>query len=238
MKLIDIHFHVVPGVDDGSQSMEESLEMLRMAVRQGAAAVAATPHSFAFDAFGDAEIRTRFSRLQEAVLAAGIPVALRLGCEVNCGRRRMREILSYLESGLYPTMNGTAYVLTEFNPWTEQDDACECVDRLLAAGYIPLIAHAERYGFINPATAAELRDRGAFIQINAYSVRQERSSVIRERTHALLEAELADFLGSDTHRLSHRPPNLIIGAEALYETYEKAYIDRLVYQNARDRLFG
>ena len=140
------------------------------------------------------DVWLRYTRLQEKLEKEKISVKLFMGCEIHCEKNCMKEILSFLKNGVYPTLNGSRYVLTEFDPWTEAADAFYCVEQLLAAGYIPLIAHAERYDFINTSTACELRDRGSLIQINIYSVFEEPSDKTRNKARRLLRAKLVDFI--------------------------------------------
>ena len=182
------------------------------------------------------DVWLRYTRLQEKLEKEKISVKLFMGCEIHCEKNCMKEILSFLKNGVYPTLNGSRYVLTEFDPWTEAADAFYCVEQLLAAGYIPLIAHAERYDFINTSTACELRDRGSLIQINIYSVFEEPSDKTRNKARRLLRAKLVDFTGSDSHRLSHRPPAVRGGIENLYTNYDGEYVDAILFKNARQLL--
>ena len=230
--MIDIHMHVVPGVDDGCGDLEESLKMVRKAAKQGIDTIIATPHSFAFDDLGN-EVRRRFDSLREELQENSIPVRILLGCEVYCSRADMDENMSCLAAGIYPTMNSTRYVLTEFSPRTKEKDAFYCIERLLEEGYIPLIAHAERYHFINLHTAKAIRELGGVIQINIYSVFKEREDEIRERANLMLRSQLVDFTGSDAHRLDHRPPSVKEGIKYLYQTYDTDYVNRILYENAQ-----
>ena len=229
--MIDIHMHVIPGVDDGSRSVEESLEMLREAYRQGTDIIIATPHSFAFSWTPELP-RKQYALLKEKADEAGIPVQLFFGAEILCDRYSVDEILEKLRSGIYPTMNGTKYVLIEFSPHIPEDDAVYCTKLVRDNGYIPVIAHAERYRFMNIRSARILRSLGALIQINVYSVFLEKKDWIRENARSLLQEKLADFAGSDAHGISHRPPQESSGIQYMYDHYDPDYIDRVLYENA------
>ena len=235
--MIDIHMHVVPGVDDGSQSIEESLEMIRMAYEQGTEKIIATPHSFAFS-WTPGYPRERYLELKEAVRKAGIPVEILFGAEIYCDRGSMDDVLECLRSGIYPTMNDTKYVLEEFSTRITEEDQIYCTKRLLDAGYIPIIAHAERYKSTNARTAAYLRSLGAKIQINVYSVSQERDPVIRETANSLLQERLVDYVGSDAHRVKHRPPCEAPGIRYMHEHYDERYIRSVLAENAMNDLIG
>lgn len=106
---------------------------------------------------------------------------LYLGCEVYCETGRMRSVLAGLESGKYPTMNGTRFVLMEFSQWVMPENTTPCVEALVNAGYTPILAHMERYQYLrdNTALVDGFRELGANIQINAYSLFEEMDDSIK-----------------------------------------------------------
>ena len=146
-EMIDIHMHLIPGVDDGAESMEMSLLMMLRAGDQGIRQIIATPHSEAFRYSKDGA-RIIFRRLQDAAAASGLETGLYLGCEIFCEPDRMEEIVTALDTGRYPTMNGTRYVLMEFSQWIMPENTVPCVKALVRAGYRPIIAHMERYHYL------------------------------------------------------------------------------------------
>ena len=206
--MVDIHIHVIPGIDDGSDNIEESLSMLRIAAAQGVTSVVATPHSSAFD-FGYDQVLRAYADLQNAVSEQKIPVRVLLGAEILCYESDMDEVIHYLQMGIYPTLNRTRYV-----------------------GFIPVLAHAERYHNFDLESACELHSEGILIQINVYSVKQENYDRIKKRVRSLLEHHLVDFVGSDAHGMQHRPPSYTPGAEYMYENYDRFYVDRILQDNA------
>lgn len=233
--MIDIHMHVIPDVDDGAGSLEESIEMLRCAAAQGVTAVIATPHNSVFD-FEYRRVRDQFRKLKKAVRDLEIPVDLFPGSEILCYRSEMDLIISLLREGIYPTMNGTDYVLVEFFPNISVRDAVHCLTRFQEAGFMPIIAHAERYRFIDAGTAEALRAAGILIQMNVYSALDETKDTIRERADMLLRNHLVDMTGSDAHRMDHRPPVYENGINYLYRVLDRDYVDRILCGNARERL--
>ncbi len=235
--MIDIHMHVIPGVDDGSGSMEESLTMLRSAAAQGVTAVVATPHSFALYKNSQA-VREGFEALRKAVRIAGIPVQLYYGTEIDCWPGEMEKIISMLQEGILPTMNGTEYVLAEFDPYDQAADAMYCLKKLQEGGYRPIVAHAERYRFVDQHIAKEMHDNGFLIQCNVYSFAEEKNAQVRGQANMLLQNRLVSLTGSDGHRMKHRPPLYAEGIEYLYNTYEKNYADSILEENARKMLIG
>ena len=230
--MIDIHMHVIPGVDDGSRTMEESLDLLRCAQSQGITSVIATSHSAAFDHGRSNRVFAQLKRLQHAAEKEGIAVDLYPGAEILCFRHNVDDAIAKLQRGTYPTLNRTRYMLLEFFPDECEEDACYCIDRILQAGYHPVLAHAERCDFVNEQSVKILRAAGVTVQINVYSVFEEHSAPIRSRAHMLLRNRLVDFTGSDAHRIDHRPPSCVKGIDYLYRTCDRDYVDRILTGNA------
>ncbi len=225
--------HVVPDVDDGSRGIDESCEMLRMAAGQGVDTVFATPHGTAFLC---TDVRASFRLLREAVLERKIPVDLRLGCEMRIYADTARQCVRQLNDGTLPTMGGSRCVLTEFTFETKREEYRLCIDTLVENGYTPIIAHIERYPPMNVVLARELKEKGAMIQINAYSIAEERNPRIRSIANTLLRERLVDFIGSDAHRTDHRPPLLKRGMETFRQQYGETYADLVVFENPRKYL--
>ena len=225
--------HLVPGVDDGSRSLEESTAMLRRSARQGVSCAFATPHSFAFKTSPE-RVRDRFERLKRHAEQLGLPVRLFLGCEIRVEPETADACAEKLKTGRYPTLGNSRYALLEFDPFLcTQEDAEFCAGRFVSAGFVPVIAHAERYRFTSVAGTERLREAGARIQINAYSIVNERAAWIRENANALLAARLVDQIGTDAHRMDHRPPLLDEGIEALCRQYTEAYAEKICILNPR-----
>lgn len=165
--MIDIHNHGLFGVDDGAQTFEESVEMLRKAAEQGVHAIIFTPHyrhgMFRYDT---EQVEHNFSRLRPEAEKRGI--AVRLGCEYHVNSR----ILAYLQQGRCHALSDGRYVLTEYSVETEFSYIAEWTRTLLLHGYIPVIAHAERYECLrrNTKRVEELIRQEVLIQLNADSV--------------------------------------------------------------------
>ncbi|MBQ9880362.1 MAG: hypothetical protein IJM45_08030 [Clostridia bacterium] len=230
----DIHMHVVPGVDDGSRDIDESCGMLRLAVGQGVDAVFATPHDSAFS--DKNRVRESFGRLKEAVRALGLPIALYLGCEMRVYPETAELCLRKLNDGVLPTMGDSRCVLTEFDFANSSRDYLFCADTLIKGGYIPIIAHVERYPNTDVRLAGKLKDAGALIQINAYSIAGEKDARIRRTANMLLEARLVDFIGTDAHGAVRRPPDLGGGMDAFRRLYGEEYAKLVAFDNPRKYL--
>lgn len=232
-RMTDIHMHIIPGVDDGSCTLNMSEAMLMRARLQGVQKVFATSHSFAF-AYRPDLVRKNFQALKEQV--AGM-VQLFLGCEVQCELHSIQKTLGLLRTGVLPSMNGTKYVLTEFNTGIQPDGAVKITELLLADGWVPIIAHVERYPALFEHNGIDrIVDQGGLLQINAYSLDNETDEGIVARARKLLAEEKISFLGSDAHRLDFRPPSVEKGLQYVYTHCGKGYADAVAFRNAETRL--
>lgn len=251
MIITDIHMHIIPNVDDGSPGLEESISMLQMSAGQGVGTVIATPHSWGIEHYGIEHVLSRFELLKKAVTARKIPIHLYLGCEMLVKMKydpswmyldgkgfpygdTVDDCIRKLENCGYPTMAGTRYVLTEFDEQEEEENMGPCIQKLVCAGYIPIIAHAERYRKITMTIVRELKAYGAKIQINAYSIANEKRDKTRQLANGCLSEKLVDFIGSDAHRLDHRPPIISDGVDAMIQLYTEEYARKVLEDNPRD----
>lgn len=236
-EMIDIHMHLIPGVDDGAEDSLMALMMIMHAGDQGIRAIFATPHSSAFDQMPEA---TNHRYRQLCIQAAPIFPDLRLypGCEVYCEANNMEQIVDALNSGQYPTMNRTNYVLAEFSQWVMPERTEPCLEALVKAGYIPIIAHLERYQYLrdNLELVDRFRALGALVQVNVYSLFDETDDSIRNWARQLVLKQKVDFLGTDAHRTYHRPPSAERGLSWLYENVSPAYADAVSWGNAQNLL--
>lgn len=231
--MTDIHMHLIPGVDDGAADVLMALAMMDQAKREGITAIFATPHSSAFDA-SPAQVAQQLEALKHYARKYFPDLKLLPGCEVLCDAFSMEATVAALDARRYPTLNGTAYVLAEFSPWVQREQTAPCVEKLTAGGYIPVIAHMERYLYLrgDMALVDRLRELGALIQVNTYDLQDTAEPEIRDWARTLVKAGKADFLGSDAHRTGHRPPRVREGLRWLYETVCEDYADALACGNA------
>lgn len=232
-QMADIHMHIIPGVDDGSYDLSTSEIMVIMAYTQGIRTIFATPHSSAF-LYDPPRVVAQFHALQERLASLPLDLRLYLGCEVRCHRRTMHNILSALENGTLPSLNGTRYVLTEFKTSVLPEAAIHMTEQLIRNGWLPVIAHVERYPALFDGHAIPaLTEMGCLLQINSYSLVKEEKEAVSARARQLLTEGLVTFLGSDAHRLDHRPPDVRDGLDYLYDHCDAPYADAVAFGNAR-----
>ena len=234
-RLADIHTHITPNVDDGSTSMEMSLEMLRTEAAQGGSSVFLTPHSGFFSSATYRDIDAKMESVRQAAAATDIPVQIYKGCEIYTYGRNIERNLQALEDDILPSMNETRYVLTEFDVHRDLiEESKYCLRRYLEEGWIPIIAHAGRYGweFASVENISILKEMGCLVQVNFYDLYEEPDESVRTLAQDLLKAELVDLMGSDAHRMDHRRPKLTKGAEYIREHCSPEYAENVLWRNA------
>ncbi len=203
--MIDIHTHVIPNVDDGSPSLETSLEMIKHEISIGVDTIYCTPHHI-YHRYEKSveEIKQAFQTLKEAVEKEKLPVKLYLGQEICYTHRE--DILGMLKEGKLLTLNNTNRVLLEFSFTREPEDLLDILYNFSVNGYEVIIAHIERYEWISYDKVVALINEGAKIQINSNSYLGLTSWKEKRFVKKLLKKGLVDYVASDTH--SFRPSTL------------------------------
>jgi protein-tyrosine phosphatase len=210
----EIHFHLLPGIDDGPATMEESLELARLAVRDGTRTVVATPH-VREDFFTDVhELPARVRELNARLLLEGIPLDVLQGGEVGPGMVGALDA-----SGLEQVASGPAgarWVLLE-PPFASLAGALDAAAELRARGYTVVLAHPERSAGVLSFGCRLLREElaaGSLAQISVSSMLGHHGPEAQVAAHHLIDMHLAHFLSSDAHS-PERPPLLGAGIDAL-----------------------
>lgn len=214
--MIDIHSHLLPCVDDGSRSYEVTEELLRQYAEQHIGHVICTPHQN--ERKKDSQtLKQAFAALRERTRRS--PVSLYLGAEI----RYYYGMVNDLKDGKLLTMNGTDFVLVEFSETVEPADLLEAVYELRLAGYIPIIAHVERYDNLSGRDYAAIRQNGGLIQVNTTALRRS-----KRKLKYLLKRNLLDFIASDCHDAFRRNVDF---------TEIRSYISKK-YPDRFDKLFA
>ena len=227
--MIDIHSHILPWLDDGSKSLEESLEMARMAMADGIQQMVCTPHMFNGISGNPepAEVQNRVAALQEAIGKEGLRVLP--GNEVHFSH----EISQQAGRGRVTNLNGHNYMLVEFPMMTVPDRAYELFQELQLNGVRPVLAHPERNIQLqaNPSMVVDLIERGVCVQVTAMSVTGEFGTAAKKCAESFLRHNCVHFLATDAHRSSRRPPILSRGRDAAAAIVGQEAARRLVYEN-------
>src|SRR3989454_10737106 len=201
--MIDTHLHILPGVDDGPETMQESLTLAQMLVQEGIQAAIATPHyNDEFPQRSVAEIRERVYYLQQELDRYGIPLRLFAGHEalIKAG------LLEDIQNGRLATLNGSSYLLLELWNSTWLPETERVIFSLRAYGIIPIIAHPERYRAIqqDPGRLRALVQQGTLAQMTASSLIGWQGNTIRRCAETLLKKGLIHCIASDAHGLRRR----------------------------------
>ena len=218
MELTDIHCHILPGVDDGAKSIEESLEMLKIASENGIHRIILTPHNKpGHKNIHTADMDVLIEKLQERIKKSGIKITLIGGNELYY---RM-ELSEEIRAGRARTMADSRYVLIEFSPMDDYDYIRNGIYNLLSEGFFPIIAHVERYKCLleHPDRVKDLSGMGAYIQVNAGSVMGEAGLLAKGFTRRLLKHELVHFVATDAHDTKKRAPELKKCADYIVKKY-------------------
>ena len=194
--MIDFHSHILPGIDDGSKNLEQSIAMVNEAKKVGFTKIISTSHYM--ENYYECNEKNR-KELLEQVQKNVNGIELCLGNEIYI----TNNIIELLQNGQASSINGTKYVLFEFPLITTRPmNDKEVIYRLVENGYIPIIAHPERYPFIqeNPDYLFELEEMGALFQSNYGSIIGMYGLKAKKTLKILLKNNLISFLGSDVHR--------------------------------------
>lgn len=228
--MIDIHSHILPGLDDGSADMDESIKMLRLARRQGITQVVATPHySHSFQNTSPDQIRSLCREVQEAAQRQmKTEIFIWPGQEIMYGG----DVLNLLERGRILTIADSRYVLTEFLPSAPYSYIYSAVRELSLEGYIPILAHAERYTYLREkGRVDEIKSQGACIQINFRRVGGKWYDSTTRWCREMLRRRKVDFLGTDMHNIRERRPETGAALEWMEKHLGKGYLSRILYRN-------
>lgn len=237
--MIDIHTHVLPSVDDGSESMEMSLSMLVLAAESGVETLVTTPHCNIpdeIDNYLDAELEERWEELNAEKERAEIPIRLCHGMEIFA----TPELPELLREGRVWTLNGTDYFLMEF-AFNEDPDFCfQILEDCVSEGFHPIIAHPERYFFLqdDPQIAFEWCTAGYGLQVNKGSLLGRFGHGPMRTAELLMEHGLVACVASDAHRPYQRSTYMGEIRRLLEGQYGEEYMRLLLEENPARILSG
>ena len=229
-KSIDIHSHILPGVDDGSDHLETSLMMLQIAAQEQISQIILTPHNKpAHHNVPPHRIIEKMGELQEQLDNKQIDISLHAGNELYYRNGLVQE----LENGEAMTLAGSHYVLVEFSPDAEYDYIRNGLYSLQLGGYRPIIAHVERYRKVCAKLdrVEDLVKMGCYIQVNAGSVMGRFGFGTRILTVKHQKTGLVHFIATDAHDAAKRTPKIADCMTYVANRYGTAYADELLWKN-------
>jgi len=234
--MIDIHSHILPVLDDGARSLDEALEMARIATEDGIQEMVCTPHMFngRSNDPGPAEVLYRVGALQAAIGRGGLH--LLPGNEVHYSE----QIPEKLRKNGVTKLNRMNCLLVEFPTQTVPPGATELFQTLVSRGVRPILAHPERNIQLQTqcSMVVDFIQQGVYVQITAMSVTGEFGSAARDCAESLLRHNCVHFLATDTHRANRRPPILSRGRDAAAEILGAEKAQKLVLDNPLAAVIG
>lgn len=224
--MIDLHSHILPELDDGSQSLEESLAMARLAVRSGVTVMVATPHCADDRA---KEVAAAWRLLREALRDTGIPLKLCLGMEIFGTPDTVRLLRA---KRLFP-LNGSRYPLIEFSFRSTGEEETRILRQVIRSGYRPLVAHPERYPYVreNPELINLWVRMGCLLQVNRGSLMGRFGYGPQWMAEELMERGFVTAVATDAHSPQVRTPWMKDVQELLTQEYSPQLARRLLLSN-------
>lgn len=226
--MIDLHSHILPELDDGAQSLQESLAMARMAVSSGVTAMAATPHC------SDArarEVYEAWKLLRQALKENGIPLKLFPGMEIF----GTEYTLHLLQEGNLFTLNGSRYPLIEFSFHSDGELETRILRSLCKSGLRPIVAHPERYTYIqyDPELLNRWYRMGCLMQVNRGSLLGRFGIHVQETATEIIERNFAAIVASDAHSAKMRTPWMEDIKKYLSADFSPAHARNLLVDNPK-----
>ncbi len=211
--MLDLHCHMLPGIDDGAPNLDVSLEMARMAFADGIRTVACTPHIYPglYDNTA-AGIRSAIECLRKVFDAEGIGLRLVVGADVHLAP----DLVEGIRIGRVPTLADSRYLLFEPPHHVAPPRFEDSVFRLMAAGYVPVLTHPERLSWVEDHydLFVALAQRGVFMQITSGALTGRFGRRPRYWAERFVGEGHATLLATDAHEPRNRPPLLAEGREA------------------------
>lgn len=230
-KLVDLHSHILPGIDDGAQTMADALALLQLAEQQGVVLQVLTPHIH-FGRYNNdqARLAARFAELAQEVAYTDLTIQLRLAAEVRIDP----QIMALVDADRLPWLgeyHGQKTFLLEFPSNAIPTGSMNLILWLRKQDILPVIAHPERHAIFQsqPDKLAPFVEVGCPLQITAASLLGNFGSAARQAAGKLLQQGLVDVIASDCHNLQYRPPNLRNGVASAGDIIGHAAAQRLAY---------
>lgn len=223
--MIDIHTHILPGVDDGAIDMNMAIGMLKQQIALGVTDVILTPHFKRVNKEKSVLTEDTFNQLKNEIEKLALPIQIYLGKEVY-----FKDNLLEVKEDLH--FKDSPYTLVEFSTTHEQQIE-ETIFNLKVLKLKPIVAHIERYAYLTKQDYHSIKKTGGQIQINASSLYGIEGFRRRKLIHYLLKESLVDYVASDCHNITDRKPNLKKAYQKVLKKYGKVYADQIFYENQK-----
>lgn len=228
--MIDIHCHILPNVDDGSESLEESIEMAKIAESEGITRIVNTSHChFDFKYKKGNELKLELEKFNQVLKEENINIEVLLGNELYY----TRDLIERFNELDFFSMNNSKYILMEFSPINFPKNIEDVIYEIKIRGYIPIIAHAERYKQVQEDVNIVLDciKEGALIQVNASSILGKNGEKAEDTSKKLLDNNMVHFVATDAHSSNRRRPLIKDSYNYILKNYGKEVSEKLFIEN-------
>jgi protein-tyrosine phosphatase len=235
--MIDIHHHLLWGVDDGAADLETSLDMARMAAADGITHIACTPHANSEYEYVPAAIDEKITELQRLVHAEGLELKLGRGCDFHLSYDNLQEAKT--DPARF-SINGLGYLLVEIPDYGLSPGLTDVFYQLQLDGLTPILTHPERNATLQ-SDASRLKDwlrGGVLIQITAASILGHMGKKAERLSHDLLAKRWVHFVATDAHNIRSRPPRLLEAFDTVANKYGSEYAHLLFVSNPLAAFLG
>lgn len=232
--MVEIHYHLLFGVDDGPKTLEDSLALAEASIKDGVTHIVATPHSNDDFDFNPQTNRDRLAELNERL---GGRVTLGLGCDFHLSYENLEDLRR--DRSKY-TINGKQYLLVEFSDASIPAAATEILYGLQLNGLLPIITHPERNPILvhTPRRLTEWIRGGCLVQLTAASLSGRFGRRAKAMCHDLIHKNWVHFIASDAHSIEGRPPALAEAYQIVANDFGKDTAERLCLRNPRAAFYG
>jgi protein-tyrosine phosphatase len=228
--MIDIHHHLLWGMDDGASSLETSIEMARMAAADGITHIVCSPHANSRYVYDPAIILEKIRELQRLLNSESVSLTLGSGCDFHTSHENIQEAK---QNPARFSINGLGYLLVEIPDYGVPRGLTDIFYQLQITGLTPILTHPERNPTLQ-ADASRIMDwlrGGVLVQVTAGSVVGRMGKSAERMAHELLEKRWVHFLATDAHNTSSRPPKMTEAFDVVAEKYGPEYAHLLCVSN-------
>lgn len=225
----DIHHHLLYGIDDGPRAKVDMYDMLDAAGKQRITDIIVTPHATpGVHRFDTKQFKRALTIARTYIDVAGLDIHLHPGCEILYTQQTTR----LLKDGVIPTLDDSRYVLVEFSPDDSYNHIYKALEDILSNGYLPILAHVERYACLTRSAAKAIQMKEEFgldvyYQVNSATIVEDKGFKIRRFISEMLEEQMIDAVATDAHNVTSRPVRLREAYQILEERYGKSYATQL-----------
>ena len=230
--MVDIHHHLLWGLDDGPKEIDTSVAMAKLAVADGISHVVCTPHANGHYEYSPEVNAVRLAELRERLAAERVALTLGMGCDFHLSYDNIQQAKN--DPARF-SINGLGYLLVELPDYGVSRNLSEVFYELQLAGLTPVLTHPERNPTLqaDPSRLATWMRGGVLVQVTADSILGKMGRHAEKMAHQLLAKRWVHLIASDAHNVTSRPPRMKEAAEIVAKKYGSAYAETLVTTNPR-----